>query len=121
MKNINYNLKPNEMLVGEDINPELYNIHENFQAIAAGLVATINHVLDTTLAVNTEDLTIVDGSTFEPPIISKPRSITVAQVTAGRYELMPGIIAGFEQNGEYWDILITPITEELTNIQISVI
>lgn len=33
MRNINYNLRPNELMFGDSINQELRSIHENFQEI----------------------------------------------------------------------------------------
>lgn len=118
MKDINYNLKPNEMLLGEDVNTELRSIHENFREVASGAVAKSVKVV--TVAIN-ENTDALDGSTFIPPITSEPYDVKTVKIeddgSVTFYELVQNCV----KNGDYYDVILMPSGSELTNIKITVL
>lgn len=121
MKGIHYNLKPNEILFGDDINEELRSIHENFQEIESN-IATPSIVISTLsldLEIN-EDNTPIDGSTFTPPITTEPSFIKVYQSTEGGM-MIQDVAIGYAANGDYFDIIIGEITEIMLNVTIKVL
>lgn len=76
-------------------------------------------MLDTDLQVN-ENNTILDGSTFTPQITREPSFIKVYKSTEEGM-MIADIVIGYTANGDYYDIIIGEITEELTNLKIKVL
>jgi len=112
MKDINYNLKPNELAFGRELNEELRSIHENFQSINT----SSSSVRSATKTLVEESETTIASSEFDSPITSEPKIISV--FLDG--EEIQGLTKKYVLNGTVYDILITT-TDEITNAKINVL
>jgi len=73
-------------------------------------------VLETNLMAGVEST--ISGALFTPPITAEPVSITAFQNTEDGM-LRADIIRGYVANGDYYDVLIAELTEEMLNIKIN--
>ena len=117
MKEIHFNLKPNDLTFGKDINEELRSISENFQDVA-GSATMFKKTLD--LEINTEQL-IIDGSNFTPPITVEPSLYKALKIDGGNISDVSDVIEGFTKNGIYYDVIINPLEDQILNVKITII
>lgn len=112
MKNINYNLKPNEMTFGRELNEELRSIHENFQ----DSISSSNSVKSAVKTLSAELETTITSSEFNTQLSSIPKIISV--FSGG--EEVQGLVKKYVLNGDVYDIKITS-TDEIVDAQINVL
>ena len=62
----------------------------------------------------------IDGSTFTPPITKEPKDITAYKIEEDGSGKEQEIIQGFVKNGDYYDIVIAPLVEQILNVKITV-
>ena len=94
-------------------------IQENFDELSAVASTTSISTKTVNLQVNASTF-IIAGDTFVPPITKQP-SIFTAIVLTGDNGDTADIIQGFIKNGDYYDVVITPLDEIINNVKISVI
>jgi len=112
MKDINYNLRPNELVFGKDLNEELRSIHENFQSINI----SSSSIRSATKTLVEDSESTIASSEFDSPITSEPKIISV--FSDG--EEIQGLIKKYVLNGDVYDIKITS-TDEIVDAQINVL
>ena len=96
------------------------------------LVEAINSLIQTIntnsyVSTKTVDLVIsvdpvtIAGNSFNPPLIIKPSIGRAIQWTGDNGLDVSEIISGYVKNGSYYDVVITPLEDNYSNVTISII
>lgn len=83
---------------------------------SAGITGSVYTI---TLPVNASVSTI-SGALFSPPITSEPSSYTAMYINGSDVLDVSTIIDKCVKNGSYYDVVITPIDTQLTNVKITI-
>ena len=74
-----------------------------------------------TVDLSISDETTIPGTLFSPQLKKKPSIVTAIKWTGDNGIDVSDIIVGFTKNGDYYDVKIGKIEEELINVTISII
>lgn len=95
----------------------IYNLLSQMSSLGGSSLSLSTKTVD--LGISAVAVTL-SGASFEPPIIKEPSVFTALQID-GINGVVQDVIQGFVQNGAYYDIIITPLDEAITNVKITVI